>query len=125
MRRRLEKAQSPGDFRMRNLILAAMLATTAACTPPASDNNAAETNSAATAEGYDLEAQRAKFARVEMKPDTSFLNEEERQVVNYLIQAADLMTPIYLRQAFANNPQLRQTIEQSDDPNKAMMLDMF
>ena len=34
-----------------------------------------------------------KLARVEMNPDTSFLTAEEREVVNLLIQAADLMNP--------------------------------
>ena len=35
-----------------------------------------------------------------MNPDTSFLSAEERQVVNLLIQAAELMNPIYLRQRY-------------------------
>ena len=42
------------------------------------------------AEGYDLAASRAKIARIDMHPDTSFLNAEERQVVNLLIEAAEL-----------------------------------
>ena len=105
---------------MRSIFVAALLAT-AACTAPANDAPPA----AATAGAYDLEVQRAKFARVQMTPDTSYLNAEERQVVNYLIEAADLMTPIYLRQAFARNPELRQRIEASDDARKALLLDMF
>ena len=44
------------------------------------------------ADNYDLREQRAKFARIDMAPDTSFLTDEERQVVNLLIQAADLMS---------------------------------
>ena len=45
-----------------------------------------------------------KLARVEMQADTSYLTDEERKVVNLLIQAADLMNPIYLRQVSADNP---------------------
>ena len=40
----------------------------------------------------------AKLAEVRMNPDTAYLSAEEREVVNLLIQAADLMQPIYLRQ---------------------------
>lgn len=105
---------------MRSILLAGLLAA-AACTGPAADTASVET----AADGYDLEAQRAKFARIEMHPDTAFLTAEEKQVVNYLIQAAELMTPIYLRQAYAGNPQVRQAIEASDDPRKALLLDMF
>lgn len=105
---------------MRNLILAALLVTTAACTtipmaeaPPAS----------LAAHGvYDLAAQRAKIARVAMNPDVRFLNAEERDVVNLLIEAADLMSPIYLRQRSIDNPRIRAEIAASGRP---ALLDMF
>jgi hypothetical protein len=105
---------------MRNLLLAAALAV-AACSSPATDNAAAPT---AEAE-YDLAAQRAKFATIRMEPDTSFLNAEERTVVNLLIEAADLMSAIYLRQAYHQNPQLRAAIAAGDDPRKPLLLEMF
>src|SRR5215218_4159342 len=57
-----------------------------------------------------------KLANVEMPADTSYLTQEEREVVNLLMQAADLMNPIYLRQASANNPQLREEIAAKNDP---------
>ena len=63
-----------------------------------------------------------KLARVEMQVDTSYLSGEERQVVNLLIQAADLMNPIYLRQVSADNVRLREEIAKSGD--KAL-LDRF
>jgi hypothetical protein len=63
-----------------------------------------------------------KLARVEMQADTSYLTGEERQVVNLLIQAADLMNPIYLRQVSADNPRIRDEIVKSGD--KAL-LDKF
>jgi hypothetical protein len=40
----------------------------------------------------------ADYAVITMRPDTSFLSAEEREVVNILIQAADEMTAIYKRQ---------------------------
>jgi len=63
-----------------------------------------------------------RLARVDMQVDTSYLSGEERQVVNLLIQAADLMNPIYLRQVSADNVRLREEIAKSGD--KAL-LDRF
>src|SRR3546814_5780090 len=58
-------------------------------------------------------------------PDTSFLSAEERQVVNLLIQAADLMNPIYLRQRYVENPQIRTAIERTRRADQALLLDMY
>jgi len=85
---------------------------------------AASTNQQnATTQGGGAEQGAAdKLARVEMQADTSYLTDEERQVVNLLIQAADLMNPIYLRQVSADNPRIRDEIVKSGD--KAL-LDKF
>ncbi|HET9640731.1 MAG TPA: hypothetical protein VFP12_16165 [Allosphingosinicella sp.] len=107
---------------MRHLALAALLLATAACTtrpaePPAT--------AAAPAQGYDLAAQRAKIARIQMAPNAAFLSAEEREVVNLLIQAAEQMSPIYLRQRSTENPIIRAEIARSQHPEKAALLDMF
>ncbi|HET9428212.1 MAG TPA: hypothetical protein VFO69_07630 [Allosphingosinicella sp.] len=112
---------------MRNAFLAALMMSTAACAMPQAEPQPAPPPPAA-AEGhgdYDLAAQRARFADIAMNPDTSFLNAEERQVVNLLNQAAELMSEIYLRQRSARNPQIRQAIVASDVTNRAALLDMF
>jgi hypothetical protein len=107
---------------MRTAILATLLVTTAACTTiPAAEAPPVQDVSSA----YDLAAQRAKIARVAMTPNTAFLNAEERKVVNLLIQAADLMNPIYLRQRSVENPTIRAEIARSQHPQKAALLDMF
>ncbi|HEX6375122.1 MAG TPA: hypothetical protein VFZ91_05325, partial [Allosphingosinicella sp.] len=108
---------------MRNAALAALLLATAACStsrvePPA-------TAAAPAADGYDLAAQRAKIVRIPMAPNTAFLNAEEREVVNLLIQAAEQMNPIYLRQRSIENPTIRAEIARSAHPQKALLLDMF
>ncbi|MDP9085568.1 MAG: hypothetical protein M3N02_02230 [Pseudomonadota bacterium] len=61
-----------------------------------------------------------KVPTVAVSAETGFLTDEEKQVVNLLIQAADLMSPIYLRQAAADNPDIRARIEASGD--KAMLV---
>lgn len=93
---------------MRKFALAALLLATAACTsaPPAGNDTAA-------AGGYDLAAQKAKLAVIEMKPDTSFLTDEERKVVNLLIQASEQMSLIYRTQRDANWKQTRAAIEKA------------
>ena len=83
---------------------------------------AASTNQQQNAAASTEQGAADKLASVEMQADTSYLTDEERKVVNLLIQAADLMNPIYLRQVSADNPRLREEIVKSGD--KAM-LDKF
>jgi hypothetical protein len=66
-----------------------------------------------------------KLAVVQMNPDTSFLNAEERQVVNLLIEAAEQMSEIYKRQVSADHDAIRAQIANSNDPNKEKLLAKF
>lgn len=74
---------------------------------------------------YPLAAQRAKIARIAMTPDVSFLTAEDRQVVNLLNEAANLMSVIYQRQVSEQNPALRAEIAASNRPDRDALLDMF
>src|SRR3954469_18439715 len=107
---------------MRRSIMAALLAATTACTTAAPPPPAALAESA---DGYSLAAQRAKIVRIDMHPDTSFLTAEERDVVNYLIQAADLLDPIFLRQVSADNPRVREEIAGLNRADGPLLLDWF
>ncbi len=108
---------------MRRLTLLALLLATACGSADQASNGA--TAAVESPGGYSLEASRAKIARIEMHPDTGFLKPEERQVVNLLNQAANLMSEIYLRQVSEDNPRVRAEIATSNLPNKAALLDMF
>jgi hypothetical protein len=108
---------------MRKAILSALLLLAMSCSREPAANQAAAAGGSEAA--YDLTAQRTKFADVRMNPDLSFLDAEERHVVNLLIRAADLMNEIYLRQVHARNPELRQAIASSDAANRDRLLDMF
>lgn len=94
-------------------LIAAPVALLAACAPSAERASDA---------GYDMAASRAALADVEMDPDTSYLSDEERRVVNLLIEASGYMDEIYLRQRGENLPRLRAEIEASGD---AELLEMF
>ena len=108
---------------MRHAILPLMLAT-AACAPTMTETGLAS-DGPAMSDGYDLQAQSAKLAIIEMTPDTSYLTDEERQVVNLLIDASSYMDEIYLRQRFAANPEIRQAISRSKHGDRDLLLAMF
>jgi hypothetical protein len=108
---------------LRSAALIFLLLGSAACSTGPAEPPA--TAAVPATDGYDLAAQRAKIARIQMSPDTAFLNAEEREVVNLLIQAAELMNPIYLRQRSIENPTIRAEIARSEDLQKAALLDMF
>lgn len=107
---------------MRHAFLSLLLAT-AACTQAPGGNQIA--GNVAAAQGYDLQAQWDKIAKIDMATDTSFLSDEDRKVVNLLNQAANLMSDIYIRQRYADNPAVRAAIAASNDPNKALLLAMY
>jgi Peptidase family M49 len=60
----------------------------------------------------DIEKRIAQFAPTPMKPDTSALSEEDRQVLGKLVEAAKYMNEIFLRQAWTGNPEMRQSLSQ-------------
>jgi len=68
---------------------------------------------------------RAQMARITMRPDTRYLNAEERRVVNLLIQASARMSDIYFVQNSADNPSTRRELAASKDKDRALLLDMF
>ncbi|WP_371396229.1 hypothetical protein [Fretibacter rubidus] len=123
---------------MRNLMTtiaaAALLGACGAQTPADSDatsptKSALDTtmspDTTATTPFYDLAAQYAKFAKIPLNPDTSFLSASEKAVLNKLIEASKVMSEIYLLQLNPNNPAIRAEIANSDAPNKDLLLAMF
>lgn len=108
---------------MRIAILPLLLATAACVTmAPEPPVEAA----AATAEpSYDLRAQMDKLAVVEMAPDTSYLNAEERQVVNLLIEASRYMSEIYKRQRLADYDRARSAVANNRRADRDLLLAMF
>lgn len=114
-------------MRLKPLFALSLLALAAACSKSGQEPEAARfaADDMAVASRASLEAMRAKIVPIEMAPDTSFLSEEERKVVNKLIEAADLMSVIYLRQKNEMNPAWRAEIEASGLADKALLLDLF
>ena len=67
----------------------------------------------------------SKLARIEMTTDTSYLTAEEREVVNLLIQASDLMSEIYKRQTTPDYDKLRAEVIAKNDPGLLERFDAF
>ncbi|MBI1392728.1 MAG: hypothetical protein GC152_08310 [Alphaproteobacteria bacterium] len=72
-----------------------------------------------------LREMRAEFARIDMAPDVAFLTEEEREVVNLLVDAASLMSEIYLWQLSPMNPATRDEISMIGGERGKLGLDLF
>ncbi|NNC38376.1 MAG: hypothetical protein HKO02_13040 [Hyphomonadaceae bacterium] len=112
------------------LMNVACLAMMTACAPSQPDTQSPSPNSGQektelTQSNYDLKAQYDKIAPVDMNVDTSFLTDEERQVINLLIDAAAYMDEIYFRQVSPINPGIRDAIKGSNLSNKDLVLSMF
>jgi hypothetical protein len=72
-----------------------------------------------------LDERLSKIARIDMNPETSFLTDEERQVVNLLIKASDLLDEVYLRQRDPRNPEIRAAMASGNYPERDKLLAMF
>lgn len=97
---------------MRLAILPFLLAT-ASCSPMLESGE------------YNLQQQIDKLAVVEMAPDTSYLTDEERQVVNLLIKASAYMSEIYKHQRIADYERARDEVASSDGADRDLLLTMF
>jgi len=72
-----------------------------------------------------LAATRAHMARIDMRPDISYLDAEEKRVINLLIEASQLMTEIYLVQNAEDNPATRRAVAAQGGKDGPLLLDMF
>jgi hypothetical protein len=93
----------------------------AACEVATTDNQAATNQPGEGVESDGL----AKLATVNMAVDTSYLTAEEREVVNLLNQAANLMSEIYRRQATPDYDRLRAEVAATNDPRLLEKFDAF
>jgi hypothetical protein len=113
-------------FSLNRIALVPLLLASAACAQAPAEVASAPTPAPAPAEpAYDLAAQKAKLATIRMEVDTGFLNQEQRDVVNLLIRASDLMSQIYLRQRYAENPQVQKAIAMNRRADRDLLVEMF
>jgi hypothetical protein len=72
-----------------------------------------------------LRAKVARFAPAVITADVSDLPQSERKALALLIEASKLLDPIFDRQAWAKNPQLRQTLAKDDSAIGKLRMELF
>jgi hypothetical protein len=102
----------------------ALILTLAACGTQTTHNQSSSSNGSAPAESTRTDGL-AKLAKIDMKIDASYLDAEERDVVNLLNQAANLMSEIYKRQHTPNYDATRAKVVATGDQRKIEKYDAF
>jgi hypothetical protein len=104
------------SFVLPSLLLLSLLGV-AACGPAAGPGEGGGQRTGAGADTEltivpDIETRLAWYAPTEISADLSALSEEDRRVLDLLIQAAGFMDPVFLRQAWTGNPDLQHRVEE-------------
>ncbi|PHR55195.1 MAG: hypothetical protein COA43_15695 [Robiginitomaculum sp.] len=112
---------------MRKLLLAStMLAFLVGCAPASTPDTTLHSHESTNLTTSELQHAYDQIAIIDLRgTDTSFLTDEERKVVNLLIDAANYMSEIYIRQVSPDNPQTRKDILASDHKDTELLLAMF
>ncbi|GHA96494.1 hypothetical protein GCM10009069_19410 [Algimonas arctica] len=110
---------------MKHWLLFASAAALVACSggsdPVQPDTEVAEVEAAPF---YDVKGQYGKFAEIRIKPDTAFLTDSERAVVNKLMQIGPLLDDVFLLQRNAENDAIRRRVAATGDPDALAMFDL-
>jgi len=72
-----------------------------------------------------VKSQLAKFVPVTISYDKTVLSEQDRQVVEKLVQAAKLIDQIFLHQVYSQNDAIKKTLLKSNQPDDRIYLDYF
>ncbi len=67
----------------------------------------------------------AQFAPVEIKYDSTVLNERERKVVRKLFEASQIIDSIYLRQVYSKNVEIKDSLQNSSSEEDQLKLKYF
>ena len=94
---------------------------TAATTPTPAATNA----NAPSPKALAMKNKVAQFAEATLTADISRLPASEREALALLIQASRLLDPIFDRQAFAGNPELRVALAKDTSPEGKLTLEYF
>ena len=102
---------------MSALVAAGLLAATlASCAPAGQDAGTDEASNKGDQTidmkiADDIEARLAQYAPTPLEADLSALTEQDRQVLDLLVQASRKLDEVFLRQVWVGNPELRDRLE--------------
>ncbi|HXU33733.1 MAG TPA: hypothetical protein VN851_24445 [Thermoanaerobaculia bacterium] len=97
----------------------------AACAPAAEPPPSAAPQTAEGTVISDIDQRLAKYSPVPLEPDLSALSARDRQALDKLNQVSSLINEIYLRQAWAGGPKMRQEIAAWKEPKAQAARDFF
>lgn len=97
----------------------------AACAPSPAPPEAAAPTLSEESVIADIDQRLAKYSPVPLAPDLSALSARDRQALDKLIEVSRLIDEIYLRQAWAGGPALRQEIAGWKGPKAQAARDFF
>ncbi len=104
-----------------SLVLVSLLS---ACSKPDSQPQTS-TEATNTQIAQDYQHMLDRFVDVDMQADLSTLSDQDIQVLKKLIQVADILDVIYLKQTYENNERIRQTIHDSNSPHQQALLSLY
>lgn len=110
-------------------VLAALAAGAGACNPsapPVAPGEAHPEETAATMEiAPDVQQRLSQFATLPLEADLTALSAEDKLVLDLLVQAAQLMDEIFLRQAWTGNPDLRDRLQGLAGPDATAAWELY
>jgi len=119
-------------FGLTALLAAGLLATSLTGCSPAGDQPGAEETQAAGGDqasnmkiADDIEQRLAQYAPTPLTADLSALSDQDRQVLDLLVQASQKLDEVFLRQAWVGNPDLRDRLEAASGPKAKAALEYF
>lgn len=117
---RIRTAVHTAPLRPAVLVAAGLLvATLTACGPSGEGDESAEAPEAEleiAPIAPDIEARLAQFAPTPLEADLSALSDEDRQVLDLLVQAARKLDEVFRRQVWVGNPELAERLAQATGP---------
>ncbi|MCE9687252.1 hypothetical protein LZP73_13730 [Shewanella sp. AS16] len=117
-----------------SFISLALVSALAGCSPAdkqqttASEQKAPEAQAKAqdpTAQSGRYQAMLDRFVDTKMQADLSSLSDIDRQVLHKMVQVANILDGVYLRQTYDTNPKVRAKIATSANPDKQLLLSLF
>ncbi|NMH64041.1 dipeptidyl-peptidase 3 family protein [Shewanella salipaludis] len=117
-----------------SFISLALVSALAGCSPAEKQQTTASEQqaSAAQAKAQDPTAQSGRyqamldrFVDTKMQADLSSLSDIDRQVLHKMVQVANILDGVYLRQTYDANPKVRAEIATSANPDKQLLLSLF
>src|SRR3972149_11059299 len=73
----------------------------------------------------DIKQRLSRVRFFDVKQDFSSLSEDERKALRYSVGASDIMTDIYLEQAFRDNKKIYEGLKNREDPEGKDLLKYF